>query len=241
MSTLSTPRRHTAATTMTRRAAALATAGAAALAVMPATAVAADAAEPWVLVHTATGEQIDLTETLNDPAYNTVDIDAVLTDVAAELRATNSPVALTQPHLIEEHVTVVEIEDPTLGTVPVANNAAASTKGQAAVEAAKTMIGTPYVYGGTTPAGFDCSGFVQWAHAQAGTQLPRTSGAMAAAGTPVSRADMQPGDVIVYYAGASHVALYVGDGMMIDSLGSGYTVDYRPVDYMPIHSIVRFT
>ena len=102
------------------------------------------------------------------------------------------------------------------------------------------MIGTPYLWGGTTPAGFDCSGFVQWAHAQAGTQLPRTSGAMAAAGTPVSRADMQPGDVIVYYAGASHVALYVGDGMMIDSLGSGYTVDYRPVDYMPIHSIVRF-
>lgn len=215
---------------------------------MPATAVAADATEPWVLVHTATGEQIDLTATLNDPAYNTVDIDAVLTDVAAELRAANSPVALTQPHLIEEHVTVVEIEDPTLnaapntaGTVAAINTTAASTKGQAAVEAAKTMIGTPYVYGGTTPAGFDCSGFVQWAHAQAGTQLPRTSGAMAAAGTPVSRADMQPGDVIVYYAGASHVALYVGDGMMIDSLGSGYTVDYRPVDYMPIHSIVRFS
>ena len=227
---------------MTRRTAALATAGAAALAVMPATAVAADAAEPWVLVHTATGEQIDLTETLSDPVYDAVDIDAVLTDISAELRAANSPVALTQPHLIDEHVTVVEIEDPALGTVPVANNAAAaSTKGQAAVEAAKTMIGTPYVYGGTTPAGFDCSGFVQWAHAQAGTQLPRTSGAMAAAGTPVSRADMQPGDVIVYYAGASHVALYVGDGMMIDSLGSGYTVDYRPVDYMPIHSIVRFT
>lgn len=226
---------------MTRRAAAFATAGAAALAIVPATAIAADAAEPWVLVHTATGEQIDLTATLNDPAYNTVDIDAVLTDISAELRAANSPVALTQPHLIDEHVTVVEIEDPALGTVPVANNAAASTKGQAAVEAAKTMIGTPYVYGGTTPAGFDCSGFVQWAHAQAGTQLPRTSGAMAAAGTPVSRADMQPGDVIVYYAGASHVALYVGDGMMIDSLGSGYTVDYRPVDYMPIHSIVRFS
>ena len=227
---------------MTRRAAALATAGAAALAVMPATAVAADAAEPWVLVHTATGEQIDLTATLSDPIYDAVDIDAVLTDISAELRAANSPVVLTQPHLIDEHVTVVEIEDPALGTVPVANNAAAaSTKGQAAVEAAKTMIGTPYVYGGTTPAGFDCSGFVQWAHAQAGTQLPRTSGAMAAAGTPVSRADMQPGDVIVYYAGASHVALYVGDGMMIDSLGSGYTVDYRPVNYMPIHSIVRFS
>lgn len=228
---MSTPHQRTAATTMRRRAATFVTVGAAALAIVPTTAVATETSEPWVLVHTATGEQIDLTATLSDPTYDTIDINAVLTDVAAELRATNSPVVLTQQHLIE---------DLALGVVPAAPNEAASTKGQAVVEAAKTMIGTPYAWGGTTPAGFDCSGFVQWAHAQVGTQLPRTSYAIAAAGTPVSRADMQPGDVVVYYAGASHIGIYAGDGMMIDSLGHGYTVDYRPVDYMPIHSIVRF-
>lgn len=197
------------------------TAGVCAVSALPlAHAVPNSAATPWVLTHTRTGDQVDLTEIVNNPAYENVDIDAVLGSIAAELRNANSAITLDQQ--------------------TIAHTNTASTKGQAAVDAAASVIGTPYAWGGTTPQGFDCSGLVQWAHAKAGTQLPRTSGEMARTGTPVSREDMQPGDVIVYYDGASHVGLYAGDGMMIDSLGSGYTVDYRPVDYMPIHSIVRF-
>lgn len=197
----------------------------------------ADTAEDWVLVHSQTGAQVNLDHIVNDPAYSDIDVDAVMSIIADDLREKNSAVTLTHPDLIDEA--------PATNYAVATHNAAttsstASTKGQAAVEAAKSVIGTPYAWGGTTPAGFDCSGLVQWAHAQAGTSLPRTSQAMASAGTPVSLDDMQPGDVVVYYSGASHVGIYAGDGMMIDSLGDGYTVDYRPVDYMPIHSVVRF-
>ena len=197
----------------------------------------AEAAEDWVLVHSQTGAQVDLDHIVNDPAYSDIDVDAVMSIIADDLREKNSAVALTHPDLIDEA--------PATNYAAVTHTAAttsstASTKGQAAVDAAASVIGTPYAWGGTTPAGFDCSGLVQWAHAQAGTSLPRTSQAMASAGTPVALDDMQPGDVVVYYSGASHVGIYAGDGMMIDSLGDGYTVDYRPVDYMPIHSVVRF-
>ena len=52
--------------------------------------------------------------------------------------------------------------------------------------------------------------------------------------------DLQPGDIVAYYGGASHVGIYVGNGTIVDSLNSGSTVSERPLDYMPIHSAVRF-
>jgi cell wall-associated NlpC family hydrolase len=95
-----------------------------------------------------------------------------------------------------------------------------------AIAAAESQLGVPYVFGGETPGvGFDCSGLVQWAWAQAGVGLPRTSGAQMGATTPVSVADLEPGDLLFYGPGGSdHVAMYIGGGSMIEAPHTGASV-----------------
>ena len=122
------------------------------------------------------------------------------------------------------------------GAVP----APVQPQGQRIVEIAKSKIGSPYVYGAAGPQAFDCSGFTSWVYAQAGKSIPRTSGAQASAGQRVDINALQPGDIVVYYGGASHVGIYAGNGQIIDALNSGTPVGYRPLNYMPIHSAVRF-
>lgn len=117
---------------------------------------------------------------------------------------------------------------------------AQQTVGQKALAAARSVIGFPYVYGAAGPNAFDCSGLTSWAYAQAGKQIPRTSQAQASGGTPVSLDQLQPGDIIAYYGGASHVGIYTGHGTIIDALNSGVPVQERDMNYMPIHSAVRF-
>ena len=103
--------------------------------------------------------------------------------------------------------------------------------GNGAVAAARTQLGVPYVWGGESPGvGFDCSGLVQWAWNQAGVNLPRTSGAQFAASTPISVADLEPGDLLFYGpSGSDHVAMYVGGGMMIEAPQTGEVVHITPL------------
>src|SRR5664280_892843 len=94
-----------------------------------------------------------------------------------------------------------------------------------AVQAAETMIGVPYVWGGSTPAGFDCSGLVEWAYAQVGIGLPHYSGGQYDDTTHIPLADIEPGDLLFYGPGGSeHVAMYVGGGSMIEAPYTGATV-----------------
>jgi cell wall-associated NlpC family hydrolase len=98
------------------------------------------------------------------------------------------------------------------------------------ISTAKSLIGTPYVWGGESlqEGGFDCSGFTQYVFKQAGYQLNRISADQAKQGIPVSRSDLQPGDLVFYSFNMdgviSHVGIYIGNGQMVHSPKTGDTV-----------------
>jgi cell wall-associated NlpC family hydrolase len=108
---------------------------------------------------------------------------------------------------------------------PVNNNVPQSSS--SIVNIAKQYIGVPYVYGGASPSGFDCSGLTSYVYAQAGISIPRTASAQQSAATPVS--NPQPGDLVFFGYPAYHVGIYVGNGMMIDSPKPGTSVSYRSI------------
>jgi cell wall-associated NlpC family hydrolase len=84
-------------------------------------------------------------------------------------------------------------------------------------------LGVPYVWGGSTPRGFDCSGFVAYVFAQVGVSLPHSSYAQYGMGTAVSMSQLEPGD-LVFFTGASHVGIYIGGGQFIHAPHTGDVV-----------------
>ena len=106
-----------------------------------------------------------------------------------------------------------------------------SVKGSSVLAIAARYVGTPYLYGGTTPKGFDCSGFTRYVYAQVGISLPRTANQQMNATRRVSRSEARPGDLVFFVSGGSayHNGLYAGNGMMYDSPRSGKTLQKREI------------
>ncbi|MEV7405404.1 NlpC/P60 family protein [Streptomyces sp. NPDC091267] len=125
------------------------------------------------------------------------------------------------------------------GTGPVDGLPAGSARAAAAVMAVRQALGRPYVWGASGPSGFDCSGLMQWAYAQAGVSLPRTSQAQRYAGRMVPLAQARPGDLVAYRADAGHIGMYVGNGQVIHAPYPGAPVRYDPVGMMPVSSVTR--
>lgn len=112
-------------------------------------------------------------------------------------------------------------------------DASVSPAVKSVIETAESFLGTPYVWGGTTPKGFDCSGFVQYVYGKNGYSITRTTYTQwANDGVRVSRDNLKPGDLVYFGYGdsPSHVGLYVGGGMMIHSPRTGDVVKYSTIE-----------
>ena len=116
---------------------------------------------------------------------------------------------IAQGYVSTNYVTIVDAS--------VANG---SAKGAAIAQYAKQFVGYPYVYGGSSPSGFDCSGFVTYVCNQNGISVNRTASAQMSNGTSVSKAQLQPGDLVFFNSGnssklATHVGIYLGNGQFV--------------------------
>jgi cell wall-associated NlpC family hydrolase len=124
----------------------------------------------------------------------------------------------------------------------------AAGSGEAVVAAALTQLGVPYEWGGATPGvGFDCSGLVQWAYAEVGIALPRTTREQVAIGVEVSARDLRPGDLVfsrsIRRGGEiverGHVAIYAGAGQVLVAPRTGDIVSLRPLDRTAVQAARR--
>ena len=100
---------------------------------------------------------------------------------------------------------------------------------QGVVGVALSYLGTPYVWAGASPGGFDCSGLVMYAYSQVGISLPHSSYAMWGDGTPVPRDQLEPGD-LVFFDGLGHVGLYIGGGQFVHAPHTGDVVKVSNLD-----------
>ncbi len=119
-------------------------------------------------------------------------------------------------------------------TAPVGNSLGAQ-----ALRYALSRQGAPYVWGAAGPGSFDCSGLVLWAYQQVGIALPHYTGAQWMSGVHISRNQLQPGDLVFFYADIGHVGIYIGNGLMIDAPDFGQTVHVEPVYWSSYVGAVR--
>lgn len=156
---------------------------------------------------------------------------SVQEQVPVEPETPSEPQTPAQPETPSEPQAPAEPETPSEPQTPEENQSAA----QQIVSAAYSFLGIPYVWGGTTTAGFDCSGMVQAAHAAAGISIPRVSWDQGAAGVEVSASEALPGDIVYY---GWHVGIYIGNGQMIHAPEEGDVVKISTVDWAA-HTFVR--
>ncbi|KXO96211.1 C40 family peptidase [Tsukamurella pseudospumae] len=149
---------------------------------------------------------------------------AVIGIVAAPAVAQAAPLPASQAPAPQAPAARVPAPQAPAPQAPAARAAqAAGPDRSAVVQAALTRLGMPYSYGAAGPSSFDCSGLVTWAMNQAGVSVPRSSYSLMSAGTPVSQAELRPGDVVITNGGG-HAALYVGNGQVVEAVTSGVPV-----------------
>lgn len=160
------------------------------------------------------------------PVEETVEEEANLEPVTAET-AESTETSTPEPTSASTTETA-STEEPEAQPAPTASGSLGGV-----VSAAYSGVGKPYVWGGKTPAGWDCSGFTAWAYAQAGITIPSSTSAILGSGQFVRTSSPQPGD-LVFQNGGSHVGIYVGNGQMIGAQNPSVGTILHSVDRNPL-------
>jgi cell wall-associated NlpC family hydrolase len=172
-------------------------------------------------------------EGLGAPAGNAIVVSMRTADFTADTAAIGRLVPKGAG--VEQLVSLISAG--TAGAGPATAAGAPVTTIDAMLRAAMSRRGMPYVWGATGPAAFDCSGLVQWSFAQAGITMPRVAADQARAGPPVAANQLQPGDLLFYHTDPtapdyiSHVAIYLGNGWMLQAPQPGENVEVVPAGF----------
>ncbi len=155
-----------------------------------------------------------------------------LADQQAEVRrrATAYEADLSRLSATERAVVTTAVAGRSITVDPDTLPRASSGQAAAAIQGAMAKIGSPYVWGASGPNGFDCSGLTSYAYGLAGVSLPHSSRAQANLGPHVSRSELQPGDLVIFYNPISHVGIYIGNGMMVHARTFGHPVAVTSID-----------
>ncbi|MPV35900.1 C40 family peptidase [Georgenia subflava] len=170
------------------------------------------------------------TPTVTVPADVEWSVDAVASDVevSAAPEPEPAPVVTEQVDRSQQAASRAGTREAPAQTATAAAPAAvsASTSGSAIVNYARQFQGTPYMWGGTTPAGFDCAGFTWYVFKNFGINLPLSSAGQQSVGTRVSAAEARPGDLVVW---PGHVGIYTGNGNYISALNPSMPLSEAPI------------
>jgi cell wall-associated NlpC family hydrolase len=156
------------------------------------------------------------------PANSIVDVTGQTTDAYTQILYQG------QKGWIASKYTVVVSSGPQYLSNSSSSTLSASQK--KLVDYVRAQVGDAYVWGAEGPNAFDCSGLMLMAYRQVGISLPHHSATQATLGTAVSRANLQPGDLIFWYSPVSHVSMYVGNGMMVHARNTAVGVVEQSVD-----------
>jgi cell wall-associated NlpC family hydrolase/uncharacterized protein (DUF4415 family) len=156
-----------------------------------------------------------------------------------DVRKKAADVRIAQAQNLLDKLSPSERRARTAGVGPPVGVTLGGGKGAQALRMAMSRMDMPYVWGATGSKTFDCSGLVYWAFKKVGITMPRSSSAQSGVGQPVSRANLQPGDLVFFYSPVSHVGFYAGNGKVLNAVQTGDVVRYSDLSKMHSYAGAR--
>jgi cell wall-associated NlpC family hydrolase len=177
--------------------------------------------------------------TLDEVAAEQAQLKARIADYKHQYAALSARQQQTVNRAVAGRAVAAPAAPVTASSHTAGSHAASSHAAQVAVNTALAQVGKPYVWGASGPNSFDCSGLTMYAYSAAGVSLPHSSSAQSTMGTPVSRSQLRPGDLVFFYSPVSHVGMYIGNGQMVHASTAGEPVKVVSLDSMPDYNSAR--